>query len=241
MPPAVRLSVVIPAFNEEATIRAILERVRAVPAVAEIVVVDDRSTDRTAQVLAGIDWPNVRVLHHDVNQGKGAAIRTGLAAVSGDLVVIQDADLEYDPRELPRLMEPIRRGRTDVVYGSRFLGRPRKMTFLQWIGNRGLTLATNLLYGAALTDMETCYKMMPTAVARSLDLCARRYDVEPEITAKLLRSGHRIVEVPISYQGRDEQAGKKIRWTDGFPALSMLLKTRLAGGSAPASRSFVTS
>jgi glycosyltransferase involved in cell wall biosynthesis len=194
--------------------------------VAEIVVVDDRSTDRTGQVLDGIDWPNLRVLHHDVNQGKGAAIRTGLAAVTGDLVVIQDADLEYDPREFSRLMEPILQGRTEVVYGSRFLGRPRKMTFLQWLGNRGLTLATNTLYGAALTDMETCYKMMPTAIARSLDLRARRYDVEPEITAKLLRAGHRILEVPISYQGRDEQAGKKIRWTDGLPALATLLRLR---------------
>jgi hypothetical protein len=124
-------------------------------------------------------------------------------------------------------MEPILQGRTDVVYGSRFLGRPRQMTFLQWVGNRGLTLATNLLYGAALTDMETCYKMMPSRIARSLDLRARRYDVEPEITAKLLRSGHRIVEVPISYHGRDEQAGKKIRWTDGFPALAQLVRNRL--------------
>jgi glycosyltransferase involved in cell wall biosynthesis len=227
MPPAVRLSVVIPAFNEEATIRAILERVRAVPAVSEIVVVDDRSTDRTGQLLEQIDWPNLRVLRHDVNRGKGAALRTGLSVITGELVVIQDADLEYDPREFGRLMEPILQGRTDVVYGSRFLGRPRQMTLLQWVGNRGLTLATNLLYGAALTDMETCYKMMPSRIARSLDLRARRYDVEPEITAKLLRSGHRIVEVPISYHGRDELAGKKIRWTDGFPALAQLVRHRL--------------
>ncbi|HEV8635513.1 MAG TPA: glycosyltransferase family 2 protein [Chloroflexota bacterium] len=235
-----RLSVVVPAFNEEATIRAILERVRAVPAVAEIVVVDDRSSDRTGEILAQIDWPNLTVLRHEVNQGKGAAIRTGLGAVTGDLVVIQDADLEYDPRDFPRLIEPLLLGRTDVVYGSRFLGRPRKMTFLQWIGNRGLTLATNLLYGAALTDMETCYKMMPSAIARSLDLRARRYDVEPEITAKLLRDGHRILEVPISYHGRDERAGKKIRWTDGFPALSMLLNTRLGGRCVPPRRSLAT-
>jgi glycosyltransferase involved in cell wall biosynthesis len=228
MPAAVRLSVVVPAFNEAAAIRSILERVRAVPVVSEIVVVDDRSTDGTREQLAALGWPGLTVLRHDVNQGKGAAIRTGLNAVTGDVVVIQDADLEYDPNELPRLIEPIRQGRAKVVYGSRFLGRPRRMTFVQWVGNRGLTFLTNLLYGAALTDMETCYKMMPTEVARSLNLQARRFDVEPEITAKLLRAGYRILEVPISYEGRDEDAGKKIRWTDGVPALNMLLRTRFS-------------
>lgn len=226
MPAAVRLSVVVPAYNEEAAIRSILERVRAVPVVSEIVVVNDRSTDRTGEEIGGLRWPGLTVLHHEVNQGKGAAIRTGLNAVTGDVVVIQDADLEYDPSELPRLMEPIRQGRAKVVYGSRLLGRPRRMTFVQWIGNRGLTFLTNVLYGGTLTDMETCYKMMPTEVARSLDLKARRFDVEPEITAKLLRAGYRILEVPISYEGRDEDAGKKIRWTDGFPAVEMLVRTR---------------
>ena len=223
----VRLSVLIPAYNEETTIRAIIERVLAVPGVHEVVVVDDCSTDGTAAALADLDGPSVRVFRHPENCGKGAAIKTAIEAVTGDVVVIQDADLEYDPREFPRLLQPIADGRADVVYGSRFLGRPRKMTFVQWLGNRFLTLTTNLLYGAALTDMETCYKMIPADVARSLDLQSRRYDVEPEITAKLLRAGKRIVEVPISYHGRDQQAGKKIRWTDGFPALAALVKNRL--------------
>jgi glycosyltransferase involved in cell wall biosynthesis len=222
----VRLSVLIPAYNEEMTIRAILDRVLEVPGVHEVIVVDDCSTDGTAMELSGLDRPNLRVFRHPENCGKGAAIRTAIEAVTGDVVVIQDADLEYDPGEFPRLLQPIAEGRADVVYGSRFLGRPRKMTFVQWLGNRFLTLTTNLLYGATLTDMETCYKMIPTDIARSLDLRCRRYDVEPEITAKLLRAGRRILEVPISYDGRDEQAGKKIRWTDGFPAVAALLQNR---------------
>jgi glycosyltransferase involved in cell wall biosynthesis len=225
----VRLSVVVPAFNEEATIVEILVRVRANDRVREIVVVDDHSSDRTYDLVSRLDWPELTLIRHEVNQGKGAAIRTALAAVTGDLVVIQDADLEYDPSELGRLLAPLEAGQADVVYGSRFLGRPRRMTLTQWLGNRGLTLLTNLLFGASLTDMETCYKLMPVPVARSLDLQARRYDVEPEITAKLLRAGYRIVEVPISYQGRDEQAGKKIRWTDGIPAARALLRHRFSG------------
>ncbi len=228
-----RLSVVVLAYNEEATIRAILERVRAVEVDDQIVVVNDSSTDGTRAQLAGLDWPNLTVIHHQVNQGKGAAIRTAIAAVTGNLVVIQDADLEYDPREFPRLMRPITERRAHAVYGSRFLGRPRKMTLVQWVGNRFLTLSTNLLYGTALTDMETCYKLMPTTVARALDLQCRRYDVEPEITAKLLRAGYRILEVPISYEGRDQEAGKKIRWTDGFPALRALVANRIGPSPLP--------
>ncbi len=227
-----RLSVVVPAYNEEATIRAILDRVRGAPGVHETIVVNDCSTDGTRAILEGLSWPGLVVLHHERNQGKGAAIRTALSAVTGDLVVIQDADLEYDPHEFGRLMQPILDGRADVVYGSRFLGRPRKMTFVQWVGNRFLTLTTNLLYGTALTDMETCYKMIPADLARALDLRCRRYDVEPEITAKLLRAGYRIVEVPISYEGRTEQAGKKIRWTDGIPALRALLRCRFGAANA---------
>src|SRR5579884_2945374 len=221
-----RLSVIVPAYTEEETIQSILERVRDVGGVHETIVVNDCSTDRTREVLDGLSWPGLVVLHHDHNQGKGGAIRTALGAVSGDVVVIQDADLEYDPREFGRLLEPIKDRRADVVYGSRFLGRPRKMTLVQWVGNRFLTLTTNILYGTALTDMETCYKMIPAELARALDLRCRRYDVEPEITAKLLRAGYKIVEVPISYEGRDEQAGKKIRWTDGIPALRALLRCR---------------
>lgn len=228
-----RLSVVVPAYNEEATIRAILERLRAVEVVSQIVVVDDCSTDRTGAIVRGLGWPDLTVIHHQANQGKGAAIKTGIAAVTGDLVVIQDADLEYDPNEFPRLMEPIVSGRSHAVYGSRFLGRPRKMTLVQWVGNRFLTLTTNALYGATLTDMETCYKMMPARIARDLDLRCRRYDVEPEITAKLLRAGYRILEVPISYEGRDQAAGKKIRWTDGFPAVRALVQNRYGTSPLP--------
>jgi glycosyltransferase involved in cell wall biosynthesis len=222
-----RLSVLVPAYNEESTIRAIVERVRALPGVHETIVVNDCSTDGTGRILDGLAADGVRVIHHPENRGKGAAIRTAIEAATGDVIVIQDADLEYDPREFPRLLEPILERRADVVYGSRFLGRPRKMTFLQWVGNRFLTLMTNALYRTALTDMETCYKMIPLDLAKSLDLRRRRYDVEPEITAKLLRGGYRIVEVPISYEGRDAQAGKKIRWTDGLPALRTLLEERL--------------
>jgi glycosyltransferase involved in cell wall biosynthesis len=222
-----RLSVLVPAYNEEATIRAIVDRVRALPGIHETIVVNDCSTDGTARILEQLAVDGVRVIHHPENRGKGAAIRTAIEAATGDVVVIQDADLEYDPREFTRLLEPIIEGRADVVYGSRFLGRPRKMTFLQWVGNRFLTLMTNALYRTTLTDMETCYKMIPLELARSLDLRRRRYDVEPEITAKLLRAGYRIVEVPISYEGRDAQAGKKIRWTDGLPALRTLIEERL--------------
>jgi glycosyltransferase involved in cell wall biosynthesis len=222
-----RLSVLVPAYNEEATIRAIVERVRALPGIHETIVVNDCSTDGTAGILEELATDGVRVIHHPENRGKGAAIRTAIEAATGDVVVIQDADLEYDPREFARLLEPILEGRADAVYGSRFLGRPRKMTFLQWVGNRFLTLMTNTLYGTALTDMETCYKMIPLDLARSLDLRRRRYDVEPEITAKLLRAGYRIVEVPISYEGRDAHAGKKIRWTDGLPALRTLIEERM--------------
>jgi glycosyltransferase involved in cell wall biosynthesis len=222
-----RLSVLVPAYNEESTIRAIVERVRSLPSIHETIVVNDCSTDGTGRILDGMATDGVRVIHHPENRGKGAAIRTALEAATGDVVVIQDADLEYDPREFPRLLQPILEGRADVVYGSRFLGRPRKMTVVQWVGNRFLTLVTNVLYGTALTDMETCYKMIPLDLARSLDLRCRRYDVEPEITAKLLRAGRRIVEVPISYEGRDHQAGKKIRWTDGLPALATLVRERV--------------
>ena len=221
-----RLSVIIPVYNERSTIKELLERVARAPFEKEIVVVDDCSTDGTREMLAEVAPSEARVVYHARNQGKGAAIRTGLAHASGDYVIIQDADLEYDPEEIPRLLEPVLSGQATTVYGSRFLGKMRRMTFGQWVGNRFLTLATNVLYGTGLTDMETCYKLMPADVVKSLKLRARRFDFEPEVTAKLLKRGQRILELPIAYSARTESEGKKISWRDGLPALWTLLKYR---------------
>ncbi len=226
-----KLSVIVPVYNERDTIKEILERVQRAPFEKEIVVVEDCSTDGSRDLLPTLVPPgsaDVKVIYHARNQGKGAAIRTGLAHATGDYVIIQDADLEYDPMEIPRLLEPVLAGRATTVYGSRFLGRLRRMTFTQWVGNKALTVLTNLLYGANLTDMETCYKLMPAAEVKSLKLRAQRFDFEPEVTAKLLKRGQRIVELPISYAARTEQEGKKISWRDGLPALWSLIRYRFA-------------
>ena len=229
-----KLSVIVPVFNERETIGDILERVRVAdfaPFEKEIVVVDDCSRDGTRELLPTLvrtETPAEMLVFHEKNQGKGAAIRTGLGAATGDYVIIQDADLEYDPNEIPGLCAPILAGEATVVYGSRFLGVLRRMTFRQWVGNRFLTILTNLLYGASLTDMETCYKLMPAAAVKSLKLRAQRFDFEPEVTAKLLRRGERIVELPISYAARSDDEGKKISWKDGFPALWALVKYRFS-------------
>jgi len=167
-----------------------------------------------------------QVIFHDHNQGKGVAIRTGVARATGDYVIIQDADLEYDPREYDKLLAPLRDKQTDVVYGSRFLGRRERMSLVQLLGNRMLTIITNVLYGTGLTDMETCYKVVPTTVLRSIKLESRGFDFEPEITAKLLRRGFKIREVPITYVGRSAEEGKKIDWRHGIPALKTLVKFR---------------
>ena len=228
-----KLSVIVPVYNERDTIGELLARLRSVsfePVEKEIVVVEDCSTDGTRELLAEVapaDAADLRVVYHARNQGKGAAIRTGLAHATGDYVIIQDADLEYDPREIPRLLEPVLAGRATTVYGSRFLGRVRRMTFGQWLGNKALTLVTNALYGARLTDMETCYKLMPAGVVKSLKLRAERFDFEPEVTAKLRKRGQRILELPISYAARTEKEGKKISWKDGLPALWALVKYRV--------------
>jgi len=222
----VRLTVIIPAFNEKATILDIIQRVRDVELDLDIVVVDDGSTDGTRELLQANGIAGVTTVFHEQNQGKGAAIRTGVSHATGDYVIIQDADLEYDPREYPLLLEPLQGNRADVVYGSRFRGRLERMSLIQWLGNRFLTIATNILYGVALTDMETCYKVVPTAIIKSLDLRSRGFDFEPEITAKLLRRGCRIVEVPITYVARDASEGKKIDWRHGIPALKTLIKYR---------------
>ena len=224
-----KLSVIIPCYNELKTIELILEKVRAVNLAHEIVIVDDGSTDGTRDLLPKLVDDLVRVIYHDHNQGKGAAVRTGFKAATGDILLIQDADDEYDPREYPSLIKPIIEGKSAVVYGSRFLGGPRKtMFFWNMVANRALTLTTNILYNSILSDMETCYKVFRVEVVREIPLRSRRFDFEPEITAKVLKRGHRIYEVPISYNGREWDEGKKIRWTDAPIALWTLIRYRFS-------------
>jgi glycosyltransferase involved in cell wall biosynthesis len=222
------LSVIVPVFNERATVVEIVRRMRAVelPVEREIVVVDDGSDDGTGAVLTQLRDSTVRVVKHAQNRGKGAAIRTGLESSSGDLVLVQDADLEYDPEDWPRLLAPVLKGRARVVYGSRFTGERRNMLFLHWVGNRFLSLVTNVLYNTTLSDMETCYKLFDRRVLDGVRLQADRFDFEPEFTAKVLRRGIRIYEVPISYAGREPNEGKKITWHDGVIALWTLVKYR---------------
>ena len=223
-----KLSVIVPIFNERNTVVEIMRRMRAVelPIDREFVIVDDGSSDGTQQVLNQLGDSTVKVVKHPANQGKGAAIRTGLEHVTGDLVLIQDADLEYDPEDWPKLLAPIFRGKATVVYGSRFTGERRNMLFLHWMGNRMLSLTTNLLYNTTLSDMETCYKLFDRRVLEGVTIRSDRFDFEPEITAKVLRQGVRIYEVPISYTGREFDEGKKITWRDGFAALYALVKFR---------------
>jgi glycosyltransferase involved in cell wall biosynthesis len=221
-----KLSIIIPVYNEVATIREVLDRVRSAPVDKELIVVDDGSTDGTREILDRERARGTLVILHEQNRGKGSAIRTGLARATGDYVLIQDADLEYDPADYELLLRPILRGKATVVYGSRFLGEHKAMLFWHSVGNRLLTLVTNLLYDSTLTDMETCYKLFPTALIQSIPLRAQRFDFEPEVTAKILKRGYRIYEVPISYAGREIHEGKKISWRDGFPALVSLVKYR---------------
>lgn len=223
-----KLSVVVPVYDERNTVAEVVRRMRAVdiPLERELVLVDDGSTDGTRDVLRQLSDSTVRVVYHDHNQGKGAAIRTALGHVTGDLVLVQDADLEYDPEDWPKLLAPVLRGKARVVYGSRFTGERRNMLFLHWIGNRFLSLVTNILYNTTLSDMETCYKLFDRRVLDRIDLRAQRFEFEPEVTAKVLRQGIRIYEVPISYAGREYHEGKKITWRDGLIALWTLVKYR---------------
>jgi glycosyltransferase involved in cell wall biosynthesis len=225
---SLKLSVIIPCYDEKSTIEEIVAAVKAVGLAWEIIIVDDGSTDGTRDILK--QWENdpiVRVILHDHNQGKGAAVRTGFDHANGDVFIIQDADLEYDPREYPALLKPIEEGRAVVVYGSRFLGGPRKtMFFWNMIANKSLTLLTNILYNSILSDMETCYKVFRAEVVRGLKLRSRRFEFEPEITAKVLKRRYRIYEVPISYNGREWTEGKKIKWTDAPIAAWTLLRYR---------------
>ncbi|MFW5772297.1 MAG: glycosyltransferase family 2 protein [Phototrophicaceae bacterium] len=224
------LSVIIPCYNEVEFLEKILQRVRAVGLADEIVIVDDGSTDGTRDILKRLESENpgdLLILYHERNQGKGAALVTGFRAATSDVLLIQDADLEYDPRDYPTLLRPIQEGIAVVVYGSRFLGGPRKaMNFWNMVANKMLTLITNMLYNAILSDMETCYKVFRRDVVRDMPIHARGFEFEPEFTAKVLKKGIRIYEVPISYNGREWNEGKKIKWTDAPIAAWTLFKYR---------------
>ncbi len=217
----IKLSVLMPVYNEEAGLATILQRVAAVDVNKEIIIVDDCSSDGTGGILAQVDLPEVRIVRHAVNRGKGAAIRSALAAATGDAVIIQDADLEYDPEDYHALLEPLLSGKAQVVYGVRSFANQK---LLLRLGNQFLTWLTNLLYRVRLRDMETCYKLMRTEIARKLDIECNRFDLEPEITAKIVRMGIDIHEVPISYDPRDEK--KLSPWRDGLPALKALWRYR---------------
>ena len=221
-----KLSILIPVYNERATILEVAQRVQAVTFDKEIIAVDDGSTDGTRELLPQLEKAGIVVLYHNKNQGKGAAICTALARATGDIIVIQDADLEYDPRDYTQLVTPIMEGRAKVVYGSRFLGPRMAMFYWHMQANKLLTLMTNILYDAILTDMETGYKAFRADIIKAIPLRSRRFDFEPEITAKVLKHGNRIYEVPISYYGREYSEGKKIGMKDGFVAIWTLLKYR---------------
>ncbi len=222
------LAVIIPAYNEHKTLREILDTVRAVPVVTEIVVVDDCSTDGTADLLRAMarEDPALKVVYHDRNQGKGAAIITGLKHAASEVVVIQDADLEYEPNQLTELLAEMQRQNASVVYGSRFRGTLQGMRLPNLLANKILTFLANVLFGARISDEATCYKMFRRSVLLEMPLRARRFDFCPEVTAKVRKRGHRIYEVPISYRARTAAEGKKIRWTDGVDAIWALIKYR---------------
>jgi glycosyltransferase involved in cell wall biosynthesis len=228
-----RVSIIVPVYNEYRTVRAVIDRLLTIdlPVEREILIVDDGSTDGTREVLAQAEAQGVRatILFAERNGGKGSAIRRGLARATGTIVAIQDADLELDPQQIAALLGPIVSGESVVVYGSRFLNGSSGAPWVSVLANRVLTGVTNVLFGSSLTDMETCYKIMRTDVARSLDLQANRFDIEPEITARLLRKGHRITELPVRFDARSRAQGKKIGWRDGVRAVQVLLAERFSG------------
>lgn len=227
-----RLSVIIPVFNEKNTIRELISRVQAVDVglQKEIIVVDDFSQDGTRETLEELNQNDIKVYFHSANQGKGAALQTGFSKATGDIILIQDADLEYDPREYSRLLEPILDGRADAVYGSRFLGGPHRVFFFwHYLGNKMLTTLSNMFSNLNLTDMETCYKVFRKEILNKISLKSKRFGFEPEITIKLAKLKCRIYEVPISYSGRDYSEGKKIGWKDGLAAVFHILRYKFFG------------
>jgi glycosyltransferase involved in cell wall biosynthesis len=223
-----RLSVLMPVHNEERTLTALLDAVEARPEVYELVIVDDGSTDSTAEILAARTFlVRAQVIRHPRNRGKGGALRTAIAAASGDVAVVQDADLEYDPNDFPRLLAPLERPNVEIVYGTRSFSSHSAYSFWFVMGNKAVTLWNNLLFNSYLSDLETCYKLMPLQVWRELDLRSNGFEIEPEITAKLLKRGHRVFEVPISYAARSRAEGKKLTWRDGLRAVWTLTRIRV--------------
>ncbi len=227
------LSIVMPVYNEIDTINEVFERVRNVDVGMdkEIILIDDCSKDGTREILKDIadkSIPGVKVIFHETNCGKGSALRTGFEHVTGDIMLIQDADLEYDPSEYPKLIKPILDGKADVVYGSRFLGRkrPEGMAFGNFMANKFLTAISNILTGFSITDMETCYKVIKTSILKEMNFVSERFSIEPEITAKLAKKKVKLIEVPITYLGRAHNEGKKINWKDGFSAIYHIFKFR---------------
>jgi glycosyltransferase involved in cell wall biosynthesis len=223
------LSIIIPVYNEENTLLPLLKKVQSVKLFGmkkEIIIVNDGSSDRTPEILKKIKLPNGMIFHYEKNRGKGAALRTAFPHTHGQFVIIQDADLEYDPRDYEKILEPLLTGEADVVYGSRFLGLHRAFLYWHLVGNKFLTWVTNILYDTTLTDMETCYKAFKGEIIRQIPLRSNRFEIEPEITAKVLKRGFKLYEVPISFRGRGFEEGKKITWRDGFSALYCLLRYR---------------
>lgn len=221
-----KISVIIPVFNEKETIEEVLRRIKNVKIEKEILIVDDYSTDGTREILRKIDDKEIKIIFHSYNEGKGSAIRMAQMQISGNIVIIQDADLEYQPEDYLNLVKPINNGVADVVYGSRFLGPSRFSSFSHYFGNKFLTWLTNVLYRVRLTDMETCYKVFNAPIFQKLDIKAKRFEFEPEVTAKILKANLRIIEVPITYYGRSYKVGEKITWRDGLVALWVLIKYR---------------
>lgn len=229
---ALKLSIVIPVFNERESVLTVVEKVASTPFDKEIVIVDDGSTDGTREVLRNMNFPEARVVFHEKNMGKGAAVRTGFENADGDVVIIQDADLEYTPDDYPVLLQPIIEGKADVVFGSRFQGGVHRChLFWHYMANKFLTLLSNMLTNLNLTDMETCFKVFRIDVVRRMHLTSKRFGIEPEMTAKVARMGCRVYEVPISYYGRDYSEGKKINWKDGIAAIWHIIKFNILNRS----------